>query len=188
MQYHILWSYIIGCHECSGIYNHIHVPIHVSLLFLCNRVSHVYITNSMRPSDVYVHRQSNDHWFRWWFVACSASSHCLNQCWNIVNWTLRNNLQWNISQTFSFKKMHLNKSSGKRRPCCLNLNLLMHWGLSKMATNFSDCISEHIFMNLLNLILMGPIVNKSSLVLVMAWCWTGPKPSWTNDDSFYWCI
>ena len=25
-------------------------------------------------------------------------SHYLNQCWNIVNWNLRNNLQWNINQ------------------------------------------------------------------------------------------
>ena len=26
------------------------------------------------------------------------SSHYLNQCWNIVNWTLRNKLQWNLSR------------------------------------------------------------------------------------------
>ena len=38
------------------------------------------------------------HWFRWWLVACSASSHYLNQCWNIVNWTLGNKLQWNLNQ------------------------------------------------------------------------------------------
>ena len=25
-------------------------------------------------------------------------SHCLNQCWNIVNWTLTNKLQWNLNQ------------------------------------------------------------------------------------------
>ena len=27
------------------------------------------------------------HWFRKWFVACSAPSRYLNQCWLIVNWT-----------------------------------------------------------------------------------------------------
>ena len=27
----------------------------------------------------------------------TAPSHYLNQCWNIVNWTLRNKLQWNYS-------------------------------------------------------------------------------------------
>ena len=34
------------------------------------------------------------HWFRQWLVTCSAPSHYLNQCWNIVNWTFRNKLQW----------------------------------------------------------------------------------------------
>ena len=37
-------------------------------------------------------------WFRWWLVAYSAPSHYLNQCWVIVNWTLRNESQWNFNQ------------------------------------------------------------------------------------------
>ena len=36
----------------------------------------------------------SQHWFRWWLVAWSAPSHYLNQCWNIVDYTLRNKLQW----------------------------------------------------------------------------------------------
>ena len=42
------------------------------------------------------------HWGRvthiceWCIYACSAPSHYLNQCWNIVDWTLRNKLQWNF--------------------------------------------------------------------------------------------
>ena len=31
-------------------------------------------------------------------VAWSAPSHYLNQCWNIVNWTLKNKLQWNFNR------------------------------------------------------------------------------------------
>ena len=38
------------------------------------------------------------HWFRQWLVAWSVPSHYLNQCWSIVNWTLRNKLQSNINQ------------------------------------------------------------------------------------------
>ena len=38
------------------------------------------------------------HRFRKWLVACSAPSHYLNQCWNIVNWTLRNKLQWTFNR------------------------------------------------------------------------------------------
>ena len=42
--------------------------------------------------------ESGQHWFRWWCVAYSAPSHYLSQCWLIVNWTLRNKLQWNFNQ------------------------------------------------------------------------------------------
>ena len=42
--------------------------------------------------------ESGQHWFRKWLVAYSAPSHYLNLCWFIVNWTLRNKLQWNFNQ------------------------------------------------------------------------------------------
>ena len=60
------------------------------------------------------------HWFRQWLVACSAPSHCLNQCWLIINWALRNKLHWNSNKirTFSFMKMRLKMSSVKWRPFC----------------------------------------------------------------------
>ena len=35
-------------------------------------------------------------WFRQWLVAWFASSHYLNQCWNIVNSKFRNKFQWNV--------------------------------------------------------------------------------------------
>ena len=115
-----------------------------------------------------------------------APSHYLNQCWNIVNFSLRNKFQWNFNRnssifiqenafenvvcqmasilsrpqwvkhwfrkwliwtnagilliwligtnfnemltkihTFSFKKMDLKMSSGKLRPLCLGLNVLL---------------------------------------------------------------
>ena len=52
--------------------------------------------NSLRPSNAYMHQYTNHHWFGQWLVAWSVPSHRLNQCWNIVNWTLRNKLQWNF--------------------------------------------------------------------------------------------
>ena len=42
--------------------------------------------------------QPGQHWFREWLVAWTAPSRYLNQCWNIVDMTLRNKLQWNINQ------------------------------------------------------------------------------------------
>ena len=66
-------------------------------------------------------------WFRQWLVAWLAPSHYLNQCWNIVNWTLGNKLHWKFFKlyTFSFKKMHLKMPSGKWLPFCLSLNELI---------------------------------------------------------------
>ena len=54
--------------------------------------------NSLRPNDAYMRQQINHHWFRQWLVAWPAPSHYLNQCWNIVNLTPRDKLQWNFNR------------------------------------------------------------------------------------------
>ena len=38
------------------------------------------------------------HWWMEWLIACSLPSHYLNQCWLIFCYTLRNKLQWNLTQ------------------------------------------------------------------------------------------
>ena len=61
--------------------------------------------------------------------------------WNNAGILLIRPLGTNFSEilikiyTFSFKKIHLNMSSGKWRPSCLGLNVLTHL-LDKMATIF----------------------------------------------------
>ena len=40
----------------------------------------------------------DQHWLRQWIVANSAPSHYLNQWSLTINWTLRNNIQWNLNQ------------------------------------------------------------------------------------------
>ena len=61
-------------------------------------VRNVIFINSLRPSDAYMRQWTNQHWFRQWLVAWSTPSHYQNQCWNIVNKTLRNKLQWNVNR------------------------------------------------------------------------------------------
>ena len=46
--------------------------------------------------------ETGQHWFRYWLVAITVPSHYLNQCWIIVNWTLRNKLQGNFNQNTKF--------------------------------------------------------------------------------------
>ena len=43
-------------------------------------------------------RTLGEHWFGWWVVAHVAPNHYLNQSLLIVNWSLRNKLQWNCNQ------------------------------------------------------------------------------------------
>ena len=85
------------------------------------------------------------HWFRQWLVAYSAPSHYRNQCWFIVNWTLRNKLQWNSNQNtslnFSLMKMHLKVSSVKWRPFCPGGDELMVWCHAQWSIK-SFCIVE----------------------------------------------
>ena len=64
------------------------------------------------------------------FSACSAPSHYLNQCWNIVNWTFRKNrLQWNFNrnssifiQEIAFENLVCKMASILSRPQWVNFN------------------------------------------------------------------
>ena len=54
--------------------------------------------NSLRPGDAYMRLKTIQHCFRQWLFAWPAPSHYLNQCWDIVNWTLRNKFEWNFNR------------------------------------------------------------------------------------------
>ena len=61
------------------------------------------------------------HCFRYWFVICSVPSHYLNQRWPIVNWTIRNEFQWNLnlnSSIFIQEYAFENVVCQKLRPSC----------------------------------------------------------------------
>ena len=55
---------------------------------------------SLRLSEAIWNQSLGNHWFRLWLVTCSQQSHYLNQCWFVLNWTVRNKIQWNTLQTF----------------------------------------------------------------------------------------
>ena len=73
----------------------------------------------------------NHHWFRQWLVPWLVPSHCQNQCWNIVNWTLRNKLQWNLNrnsyifiQENSFKNKEM--AASLSQPQCVMLQWIVY--------------------------------------------------------------
>ena len=96
----------------------------IYLTFLTNLTVHV---NSLRPSDAYLRQWNYHHWFRWWLVAWSVPSHYLNQCWNIVNWTLGIKFQWNLNQNQyifiqenAFENVVCEMAPISSRPQCVN--------------------------------------------------------------------
>ena len=61
------------------------------------------------PCATYMHQWIGLALVQIMVVAYSAPSHHLNQCWVIVNWTLRNKLQWNFNQNIKLS-IHENAS------------------------------------------------------------------------------
>ena len=73
-----------------------------------------------------------------------APQHSLNQCWHVVNFTIRNTSQSNFNRnSYIFKKMHFKMSSGKWRPFCLVHNVLRYpwWCLMNWVVEYSG--SDH---------------------------------------------
>ena len=76
-----------------------------------------------------------------------TTSHYLNQCCIIVNWTTRNRLHWNLIEIeiFSLKKMNLKMSSAQMaailsRPQCVNyLSKINHWSLVTGGSTSHQC-------------------------------------------------
>ena len=98
---------------------------------------------------------TNHHCFRKWLVAWTAPSHYLNQCWNIVNWTLWNKFQWNFNRNSNifiheneFESVICEMAAILSRPQCVKLAVveytLTHWGwvahtyIGKLTINSSE--------------------------------------------------
>ena len=112
--------------------------------------------NSSRPSDVYIYmiyiymRQwINHHWLRQWLVAWPTPSYYVNQCWNIVNWTLGAKLQRNLNrnscilfQENAFENVVWKMVAILIRPQCVNLPTHIYASLSRNVLNLSpiQCI------------------------------------------------
>ena len=54
------------------------------------------------------------YWFRQWLVACSATSHYLNQYWLFVYWTLGNKFQWILNRN---TKVFIHENAFKNVVC-----------------------------------------------------------------------
>ena len=121
-----------------------------------------WLVNSLRPSDAYMRQLTNHHWFRWWLVTWPAPNHYLNQCWNIVNWTIRNKLQWNLNrnsnifiQENAFESVICEMAAILSQPQCVNTFRL---GLNSCSFRcIFFCKSNHILIQIsLKIVLKDP--------------------------------
>ena len=69
-----------------------------SIPFYASCVTVTWLRKSSPPSATYMWQWIRSAMVQIWFVAYSAPSHYLKQCWIIVNWTLWKKLQWNFNQ------------------------------------------------------------------------------------------
>ena len=72
-----------------------------------NALYHAF--NSSPPSAI-----SMCQWIGSALIQIMVSSHYLNQCWDIVNWILRNNLHWNFNQN---TKLFIHKNASETIVC-----------------------------------------------------------------------
>ena len=135
-----------------------------------------------------------------------APSHYQKQWWNIVNWTLRNKLQWNFNrnsyifiQENAFENVVWKMAAILSRPQCVNdsegdriqclaysswyqwLNTLRPRQNGRRFTDVFKCIflNENVCIMIkisLNFVPKGPINSVPALVQTMAWSRPGEKP------------
>ena len=77
--------------------------------FLCINMSH---SSPLVPHIFF--GELGQHWFRQWFIACTVTSHYLNQCWVILKWMLRNKHQWHFNQN---TKLFIHKNASEYILC-----------------------------------------------------------------------
>ena len=64
----------------------------------------------------------------------SAPSHYLNQCWIIVNWTLRNKRQWNFNQN---TKLFIHENASEN--IIFEMAAILSWGRWVVECQVVDC-------------------------------------------------
>ena len=122
--------------------------------------------------------------------AYSTLRHYLTQCWVIIDWTLRNKLQWNFNQNtkLSFTKMHLTISSAKRPSCpgsaFIKPDQRNPWIKDQIKITLLPTISHLLLPNFVSCGRACPSHMTQNLVTVGAKLWTADRfivDPWSMD-------
>ena len=102
--------------------------------------------------------ESVKHWFRYWLVAYSAPSHCLNHCPVIFNCTLRNKHQRNIDQN---AKIFIHENASENIVCEITANLPQSQCVRSM---FNGITAAHLEQSSVCRICMARMLVSSDIV------------------------
>ena len=132
-------------------------------LLQCNNVSH-WLGMSGEPRQSSCH-DALTHWGRVMHICVGnltiigsdnglrlpTPSHYQNQCWIIVNWTLRNKLQWNLNrnsnifiQENAFESVVCETAAILSRPQCVNYSMNCFYEVSDIFRTKTKIIIFHI--------------------------------------------
>ena len=188
VSYHIVYHSITQVsYYVNGLNDHFHVRcdpwVFYRNIILCHNVPAMHLVNSLSRVTHTCVSKLGHHCFRWWLVACSTPSHHLNQCWIIGS--LGTNLSEILFEihAFSFKKMHLERSSGNSGHF-VSASMCWHIEFQKMAvilqTTFpSIFLYEICFIVIQVSLLLLPydqVYNNPTFVQTRALHWKVYKP------------
>ena len=109
------------------------------------------LLNPLSPSDAYMRRKTNHHWFIWWLVTWSVPSHYLKQWLNngMLIRTLGKKLQWNPKRNlFIFiQENALMKCPLRNVVYLVSASELTYWGLKKDGRHFANGPLKCNFLN-----------------------------------------
>ena len=99
--------------------------------------------------------------FRQWLVAWPALSHYLSQCYNIVNWTLRNKIQWNLTQNsyIFIQENAFENVVWKMADILSRLQYIRPFRTSFGETQCDDCLNQYVFENIDRILFRAQCVN-----------------------------
>ena len=121
-------SSLCGLHE-NGLITNAQIFV---LLWNSGRVTHICVSNI------------SHHWFRLWLVACTATSHYLNQCWHVADWTRWNKFRCDFNQICTISKQEMNTCKVLR----LGLNVLIVQYIPGMGCRSNKSMRMQNFPNI----------------------------------------
>ena len=111
-------------------------------------------------------------------------SHYLNQCWNIVNWTPRNKLQWNINEN---SNIFIQNNAFENAVC--KMTAILSWPqCDNTFMAYVDGLVQDCSNSIANALELLQSCTKPSMWFLMCVCWSVRDLTWLCICSVWWML